>query len=304
MAVVRPAASSIPKNCPSRGLRRSQETIRTFCPAWAKTAPRLASVEVLPSEAAGLVTRMVRSSCSARANCSEVRSDRKASVAGDEGRARDTTSGRSRLRHDVTIGTAASTGALVSCSAVSLADTASSRLSRRNAAARPRIRPASRPRSASCTGLGELGDSGAHRGRHDRQRRGLAGAVQLQLGELDLEHGLLVHYRVDLGCGAALGTEPGDLLGVRGDLAADGGLRAQRGLDRGGLLALHELVGVGIGDPGRGARRARDGSDSDYVGLRDLGRLYRRRAAELCAGPPAGLMRWSRAAAWSAPRSR
>jgi hypothetical protein len=79
-------------------------------------------------------------------------------VAGAAGRASVTTSGRFFFRHEVTIGTAASTGAPARCSAASLEDTASSRLSRRNAAARPRISPAARPSRPSVTGFGELGE--------------------------------------------------------------------------------------------------------------------------------------------------
>src|SRR5690242_2547719 len=127
-------------------------------------APRFDSVEVFPSAAAGLVTRMTPRSRSCRANCSDVRSDRYASAAGDIGLASDTTSGLLRFFHEFTIGTAAITVAPPNSSAISLEFTASSRLSRRNAAARPRIRPAARPSKPFLVGLGELGDSGVWAG--------------------------------------------------------------------------------------------------------------------------------------------
>ena len=62
--VVSPACSSRPKNCPSRGRRRSHDTMTTRSPVWAKTTPRFATAEVLPSAAPGLVTTRVRSLCS------------------------------------------------------------------------------------------------------------------------------------------------------------------------------------------------------------------------------------------------
>ncbi len=76
----------------------------------------------------------------------------------------DTTSGWLRRFHDVTMGTMARTGVPVSCSAASLVATASSRVSRRKATARPRIRPAARPRRPLWAGFGALGDAGSGAG--------------------------------------------------------------------------------------------------------------------------------------------
>ena len=217
--MVRPSRSSNPKNWPSRGLRRSQETSTTRWPAWANIAPRLDSVEVLPSAAAGLVTRIVRRSRSCRANCSEVRSDRYASAAGDIGRASDTTSGRSRFFHEVTIGTAASTvapaellGRLLGRHRVVEALPQERRGQAQDQAGRPGR--AGRPRSAWASwAKRRLG------GRDHRQAAGLAGAVDLHLGELLAEHGLLVDQRGLLRGGAWRAAQLLDLLADRPDLA-------------------------------------------------------------------------------------
>ena len=157
---VRPTRSSIWKNPPIWGRRRSAETSSIRSPAWANTTPRLARVEVLPSPTPGLVTIRLRSCRSCRANCSEVRSDRYDSAAGEVGSLTETTTGPCR-RQVVTTGVRASTGVPLALSVASLEPSRSSRLSRRKAAARPRASPAARPSRASWTGLGELGETGA-----------------------------------------------------------------------------------------------------------------------------------------------
>ena len=117
-------------------------------------------MDVLPSPAPGLVNTTLRSCRSCRANCSEVRSDRYDSAAGEVGSVKTTTSGCCCRRHEGTTGVMASTGAPPARSAASLETSLSSRLSRKKAAPSPTARPAARPSRASWAGLGELGEVG------------------------------------------------------------------------------------------------------------------------------------------------
>ena len=146
-----------------------------------------------PRLAPGLVTTMLRSCRSCRANCSEVRSDRYDSAAGEVGSASVTSSGFCR-RQEATSGVMASTGAPPACSTASLEVSRSSRLSRRKAAPRPSASPAARPSRASWAGLGELGERGL-RGRDQHHVAGIGRAADLHLGQLLLQHRLLVEQR-------------------------------------------------------------------------------------------------------------
>ena len=213
-----PTRSSIPKNSPIRGRRRSHGDEH-------HPLARLGEHDAEVGQGGGLAlarppgwsTIRLRSCRSCRANCSEVRSDRYDSAAGEVGSADRDHHRPAAVARRSPPGSWPAPGYRWRVSVASLEASRSSRLSRRKAAARPSASPAARPSRASWTGLGELGETGACAGVTSTTSLVVDRAADLHLGQLFLQHGLLVEQR-DATCEVVSALKGLSLLAERGDL--------------------------------------------------------------------------------------